>query len=288
MLTEFIPTGGNHEVRIGATTVRKLFPVNFEAELTKHRQLDEIARQGSFRVPAILYADPDKTEIVFERVCDAIDGRTLFIENCRMGGPSFGSGTDNPALRFFSACGRALARIHSHEKPEGAALWQAPGVSAAAFHHFLPASVMQDEREAVFLHGDFGFSNLLCKPENPDQVWVIDPSPNYYILDTCDQPGHRLLDAAKMTLCLRGTVPLKKSLTLRRSAIARVRQAFIESYQTATGVMIDPKLLLRFEMAVFAAKTKYGNYRRWRSLAMAIYLFGLTGGVMAWKGIYAK
>jgi hypothetical protein len=87
---------------------------------------------------------------------------------------------------------------------------------------------------------------------------------------------------------LRGTIPLRHAARLNRTQARLLRDHFLSHYKRFSGVDFDECSLVRFEMAIFAAKARLSGVGRLRALAMAVYLFGRRDGSICMRGFDAK
>lgn len=186
------------------------------------------------------------------------------------------SGDPTSARAAVAAIGRALARIHDHlvldtrrERPRAPALRR----------HLAPRQLSAHPRTPlVFLHGDFGFSNVCFDPRGVPVVF--DPEPSRYTSHAIDAFDYPEMDLATFVLCLGGRARrFRDAIALHRAAPELVG-AFLDAYrdgrEDADGAY-DPA---RLADLVIAQALAYRDVAGWRAGAPVGRISRRTAGLV--------
>ncbi|HET6519068.1 MAG TPA: hypothetical protein VFG47_04535 [Geminicoccaceae bacterium] len=233
-------------------TFTKFFERDVELEAEKAAALFALAARNGFVAPRPLSADPAGGSLSFEY----IPGPPRSVRDLYL---AYVAGTSPPARtpRTFHEIGSMLGAIHRELSLPSRRAWRPTepfdtamcrawgegyGAPLAATPH-------------AFLHGDFGFSNvLLLDGHAPPRIAVIDPSPNGYVTFHCDTFASVYLDLAKFVCCLDGLVPPVHHAAIDWRRAVALRDAFLDGYGARTGLAIDRRLLDGLAFATAAAK----------------------------------
>jgi SAM-dependent methyltransferase len=247
---------GTQELRLERGRVVKHFSKDLQIEASKHRQLMQIGAQFGFRVPELLDLDPDGATLSYEFVENLTSCRQLFLRYALRGADL---AHDANVEAIFGQIGRMLAVIHRQLDVQPKVDWNPPPVFEQIVQAFAGISTRQllADTPCAVLHGDFGFSNVCTTPQEPQRLITIDPSPNSYSSFSCNEYASIYLDLSKFSLCLRGLIPRKYYLRLRRSRAAKLRELYLQGYSRESGFNIERKILDVVERAQLTCKIRH-------------------------------
>lgn len=214
-------------------------------EFEKAQKIHYIAASSKlFSTPAPIAHDAVHSTIRYERLPAGLTSiRVPYIASIRRW--QVGGTVD----ALFMRMGRALAAIHRHLQLSSRSPWAETSLQTDV----VPESQIEAAAatEDVHLHCDFGFSNILVSAhaaEDPGAwpLWIIDPSPNYFMTFAPDAVGPPDVDVANLVACTRGLFPITAQWNCNWAAAGVAVAAFIEGYEESSGNALDRTRLLNF------------------------------------------
>jgi O-antigen/teichoic acid export membrane protein len=219
-----IPVPGRELVFLRDVIIKRNAPKLIRLEAEKTRRAFRIAEKtGLFKVPRILDCDPDKGEIVFERIRGIRNSEQLI--------------TFRPnGVELVRTMGRALAAIHREL------------TLPADMVHPLPEQFPPSENAGVFLHGDYTPGNI-CLGKTTEPIVVLD-----WLMTRMHGEwstyGTRYYDLTWFVASLFINVP-RFPLCEPQAPVAK---AFLRSYFEASGCAYDEPGLRAYMKEFFARR----------------------------------
>jgi hypothetical protein len=169
--------------------------------------------------------------------------REVFIDAIK-GGPR-----DHFAVEVFARIGQSLSAIHSGLDLSSSASWRIPRDAELPNDNSAVSTIDGVYPDgAVFLHGDFGFSNIFvfrdddAEQEQPE-LWVIDPSPNYFMTSRPDIKSAPEIDIANLAACMHGLIPVARQFSCDWTRANELIETFVVAYQEHSSRIVDRGLL---------------------------------------------
>lgn len=236
--------------------IKKYHPYNFEAELQKHRLVEE-ALCGSGIVFPSLVANDGLEWISMEDLGDLISLRDIYLNHMIVA-----EKIDDMAPALMSQAGTALALIHAIDpKTVPATLCHQ---NQTGMKDFTIGNQIGKFEDVVILHGDYGFSNVMMQ-RNTKKLVIIDPSANHFTTSHPIEQGSPLLDLGHFTSCLIGLVPPQNFPMMKWHRAAGLINNFLLGYESSSGRQIDRSHLMsvaeHIAKAYFAYKYSSGIMR---------------------------
>lgn len=164
-----------------------------------------------------------------------------------------GDDEDNEAAAVIAAAGRVLGAIHRKLQLDESEEWTPPSEFARSLQR---AGVDRDRyceaAEYVYLHADYGFSNVLWSEET-QTIATLDPSPDWYSTFAASLRGPAYVDLGQFVSCLEGRVPLRFYPRIKWRRLDRLRNVFLDAYEAEVGGTVDRECVRRFGFAVAEA-----------------------------------
>lgn len=230
---------------VHADRIVKFAVTDASAEAAAVRALHDLSVGASFRSPAILEVDEAHGCFAMERL-DLGEPLLGFVRRAVSGGRA----DRDAAVEAFESAGRALGEVHRATVTAADGAGPCPGELAGYVPVELAGRLVTEAegRGVVWLHGDFGTTNVFVDPAGA--VTVIDPLPNGYSSFEPGGVGSRYLDLAVMESCLVGRGSSAMLAAASRRRMRPLRRAFRRGYEQAVGFALDAALLHRTTRAV--------------------------------------
>lgn len=238
----------------------KEFREDIAAEFEKSNQMFEIAKNsGLFNAPKPLAIEPGPSRIVFELMDEpVISIREIYIRHL--------SSQHGLAVseQLFEKLGRSLASLHKGFQLDSSTAWKLPRDLCTRFgvDEVQEFERIESTERRVILHCDFGFSNIYIKKRNFDEnneieLWIIDPSPNYFMTFSTRARGPAEVDIGNLVSCMHGLFPLHRQLGCKWSSASRLLNRLLTGYEDEAAELIDKELLRRLaELTLIAYMNK--------------------------------
>lgn len=234
-------------LRFEGDLVLKWYPSNVGGEFVKARSLWEVSQEGGFLCPEPIALDEDESVITYRNLRvhgDWVSVRTPYLDFVTGATPSDGSAA------AIGEAGRVLGAIHRDLEVKGSERWDPP----AEFRDSLARAGVNGDTVApeVYLHGDYGFSNVLWSHEM-GKIATLDPSPDGYSTFVAGLRGPAYVDLGQFDSCLEGRVPLWFYPRIKWGRLDELREAFLNAYEKESRSIVDREVVRRFGFAIAEA-----------------------------------
>jgi hypothetical protein len=237
-------------VRFEGDLVLKWYSSDVTGEFAKANALWEVAQRSGFVFPEPLDLNEAESVITYRNLESQGDWepvRKAYLD-CMLGDDE-----DNEAAGVIAAAGRVLGAIHRELRLGDAEEWTPP----IEFARSLERAGVGDERqwkaaEYVCLHADYGFSNVLWSKDT-GTIATLDPSPDWYSTFAAGLRGPAYVDLGQFVSCLEGRVPLRYYPRIKWRRLDRLRDVFLDAYETEVGNTVDRDCVRSFGFAVAEA-----------------------------------
>lgn len=223
----------------------KAYADDVAAEYEKATRLCSIAEESAlFEAPKPIRLDRDRSSIEFELMADpVVSVREVFKRHLKS------TPSDATSQAVFRQTGRCLALIHENLQLTTSTVWKLPSNLAGTDNgkRWTQSSDLATGGSPVFLHGDYGFSNIYLKERELESgtivLWIIDASPNYFMTFNADSLGPAEVDLANFVACMHGLIPPLAQIGCDWSRASELFEALTEGYETDASRNIDGALL---------------------------------------------
>ena len=224
----------------------KEFTADVDLEFEKSTCLYELSVTSEyFDAPKPLFIGPSPSQVTYEFMAEPVDS----IRESYISFLSSAQGGDI-AEDLFRTIGRCLAEIHRELRMTTASAWTCPEElcgdrEARAFDELVGTA---ESSAAVFLHCDFGFSNIFInlarlRAGQGVRLWVIDPSPNYFTTFAVNSKGPAEIDIANLVACMHGLFPLYRQVACDWSRSSILLGQLIAGYEAESAHAVNRALL---------------------------------------------
>lgn len=240
-----------------------------ELEFEKARALWELGTQIGFRVPEVLRFDCEARSVTWAYIPGLESLRVPYIEHMTAGVPR------TECLDLIGRAGSVLAQIHRGLHLRQVVDWAASPDFEAAFVATAgaPSATLLGAVPWAVAHCDFGFSNVnYARGMEDDRLIVLDATANGHLTFASNLRAPIYIDVANFVVCLEGLVPPWVQLRMRWARLPEVREAFLEGYESSSGIRLNRELLV---YTAYAAACCYVRWRYRSSLVASAALIAL-------------
>ena len=224
----------------------KEFTADVDVEFEKSKCLYELSVKSEyFDAPKPLFIGPSPSQVTYEFMTKPV----ISIREPYIG---YLSSTQDGEIaeHLFRTIGRCLAEIHRELRMSTSSSWTYPeklygNREAQAFEELVST---RESSAAVFLHCDFGFSNIFVnldrlRTDQDLRLWVIDASPNYFTTFTANSKGLPEIDIANLVACMHGLFPLYRQIACDWSRSSILFGHLISGYEAESTYTVNQALL---------------------------------------------
>jgi len=217
--------------RIDSSTdwVIKTYPADAGLEFQKAGHVWRIAIEHGFNAPRPVEHVKGSNIIRFEKLETQGSIRDSYVKYLQ------GSNAEQ-TLELIHKIGMALAILHRELFAEKYVAWKAPSCFKKSVEERNRTVLREHSGGEVFLHCDFGFSNIeIVTIGNVQSIAIFDSSPNYYSTFHPWTLGPREVDVGTFVACLYGQFPIRNYLMCRWNRIVPAIHAFVDGYTEVSG-----------------------------------------------------
>jgi hypothetical protein len=237
-------------IRFEGDLVFKWYRRNVAEEFSKARSLWQVAQQAGFVFPEPIELDEGASVITYRNLHTNGDWdpiRASYLDYMT------GSTRNQAAAQVIAEAGRVLGAIHRDLQLSDPEEWvPTPGMRRSLRQAGMVDELAWREGSQVFLHGDYGFSNVFWSRET-GRIATLDPSPDGYSTFAVGLHGPPYVDLGQFVSCLEGRVPLQFYPRMRWIRLEELREVFLDAYEQESGMSIDRDCVRRFGFAIAAA-----------------------------------
>lgn len=234
--------------------VHKRYLSDVVGEFAKARSLWEISEHFGFVVPEPMELRVAESVVVYRNL--GVYGRWTPIRSVYLDYMT-GSEPSEVAAGAVAEAGRVLGAIHANLELESSEPWTPDDAFCKSLER-VDGGGLSTEWEAdrqVFLHGDYGFSNVWWS-EDTLTIATFDPSPDGYSTFAARIRGPAYVDLGQFMSCLEGRVPLSWHPRLKWGRLEGLRHSFLDAYEEEAAVAVDRNWVRRFGFAIFEANLR--------------------------------
>lgn len=253
--------------------VVKRFEKDLELEYEKADAIYQIGQLKGFDAPKPLKVCRNDDCIVFSRIRNSNSIRTAYLDYIKRGV------SQKKGFEEFCEAGRVLACIHRYLSLSNRTRWRPGQLFIAAFRELgKDLDVEVGGEPEVYLHGDYGFSNVAMHGDTK-KIVIFDPSANGFVTKHADEFGTIYVDIGNFLACLQGLVPLTQQVGVDWRLVPPIKEAFLRGYEQEAEYNINRDLASSFAYATAKCyfSYKYGSpllsrlamsvlYNSWKNL----------------------
>jgi hypothetical protein len=233
--------------------VHKWYPHDVVVEFEKAEAMWEVSQNCGF-----LYPEPvelrEEDSIIISRNLSAHETwfpmRDIYLDYMTGATPTA------DLLGVFAEAGRVLAAIHENLELPDPVTWVPEPEFRDSLQRGGPGGEGYGALPSVFLHCDYGFTNVLWS-RGSGMIATWDSSRDGYSTFNTGLIGPAYVDLGQFQSCLEGRVALRRYPSIKWDRLGDVRAAFLDAYDEAAGVTVDRDWVRGFGYAVADA-----NYRQ--------------------------
>ena len=240
------------DITFRENTVVKYFARDLESEYEKADAIYKIGQLKGFDVPKPMKVCKDDNCIIFSRIYNSKSIRIMYLDYVKRR-----VSQEKKFEEFFEA-GRVLAYMHHHLDLSSRSCWQPGKLFIAAFRELgKNLNVEVGGEPEVYLHGDYGFSNVDIHLDTKKLV-IFDPSANGFVTRRANEFGTIYVDIGNFLACLEGLVPLRQQVSINWQLVPLIKEAFLKGYEQEAEYDINRELASSF---AYATAKCYFSYK---------------------------